>query len=168
MPRVMLTARLMALDVGFGSPVGREEPVAMHRILIVDDDPETRALLSRLLADEGYAVETAPDGRIALAMVTGSPPDLLITDLIMPRLSGWSLFARVRRLSPTLPVILISGSDPGLRRLQPSLPTQAVFLRKPIDIDQLLATVAGLLAGIESERDPTPASDDEESSRGDS
>ena len=116
MPRVMLTARPMTLEVGFGSPVEREEPADMHRILIVDDDLETRTLLSRVLADEGYAVETAPDGRTALKMVTASPPDLLITDLIMPRLSGWSLFARVRRLAPTLPIILISGSDPGFRR----------------------------------------------------
>jgi two-component system response regulator MprA len=156
----------MALEVGFGSPVEHEEPADAHRILIVDDDPETRALLSRLLADEGYAVETAPDGRIALAMVTGSPPDLLITDLIMPRLSGWSLFARVRRLSPTLPIILISGSDPGLRRQEASLPEHAVFLRKPFALDHLLTTVARLLAEIGSEPDTTPGSDDEVGPRG--
>ena len=140
----------------------------MCRILIVDDDPETRTLLSHVLAAEGYAVETAPDGRTALKMVTASPPDLLITDLIMPRLSGWSLFARVRRLSPTLPIILISGSDPGLRRQVASLPGHAVFLRKPFALDQLLATVTRLLAGIGSERDTMPGSDGEESSRGDS
>ena len=140
----------------------------MCRILIVDDDPETRTLLSRVLAAEGYAVETAPDGRIALKMVTASPPDLLITDLIMPRLSGWSLFARVRRLSPMLPIILISGSDPGLRRQGQSLPEHAVFLRKPFALNLLLATVTRLLAGIGSERDTMPGLDDEESSRGDS
>jgi CheY-like chemotaxis protein len=142
----------MALEVGFGSPVEHEEPADAHRILIVDDDPETRTLLSR----------------VALEMVTASPPDLLITDLIMPRLSGWSLFARVRRLAPTLPIILISGSDPGLRRQGVSLPEHAVFLRKPFALDQLLATVTRLLAGIGSERDTMPGLDDEESSRGDS
>jgi two-component system response regulator MprA len=128
----------------------------MHRILIVDDDPETRTLLSRVLAAEGYAVETAPDGRIALKMVTAAPPDLLITDLIMPRLSGWSLFARVRRLAPTLPIILISGSDPGLRHRGQSLPDHAVFLRKPFALDQLLATVTRLLTEVRFEHDPMP------------
>jgi CheY-like chemotaxis protein len=158
----------MAFEVGFGSPVEHEEPADTHRILIVDDDPETRMLLSRVLAAERYAVETAPDGRIALKMVTASPPDLLITNLIMPRLSGWSLFARVRRQAPTLPIILISGSDPGLRRQGASLPEHAVFLRKPLDLDQLLTLVAQLLAVIGSERDTMPGLDDEESSRGDS
>jgi CheY-like chemotaxis protein len=126
----------------------------MCRILIVDDDLETRTLLSRVLAAEGLAVETAPDGRVALEMVTASPPDLLITDLIMPRLSGWSLFARVRRLSPTLPIILISGSDPGLRRQVASLPGHAVFLRKPFALDLLLATVTRLLTEVWFEHDP--------------
>ena len=132
----------------------REEPGGMCRILIVDDDPETRTLLSRVLAAEGYAVETAPDGRIALEMVTASPPDLLITDLIMPRLSGWSLFARVRRLAPTLPIILISGSDPGLRHRGQSLPGHVAFLRKPFALDQLLATVTRLLTEVWFEHDP--------------
>jgi two-component system response regulator MprA len=126
----------------------------MCRILIVDDDPETRTLLSRVLAADGHAVETAPDGRTALEMVTASPPDLLITDLIMPRLSGWSLFARVRRLAPTLPIIVISGSDPGLRHQGQSLPSHVAFLRKPFALDQLLATVTRLLSEVWFEHDP--------------
>jgi two-component system response regulator MprA len=126
----------------------------MCRILIVDDDLETRTLLSRVLAAEGLAVETAPDGRVALEMVTASPPDLLITDLIMPRLSGWSLFARVRRLAPMLPIILISGSDPGLRHRGQSLPGHVAFLRKPFALDLLLATVTRLLTEVWFEHDP--------------
>ena len=118
----------------------------MPRILIVDDDPEIRAVLRLVLEDAGNTVETAPDGRTALELVTAAPPDLLITDLIMPRLSGWSLFARVRRLAPTLPIILISGSDPGVRHHEASLPEHTVFLRKPLALDQLLATVVRLLA----------------------
>ena len=144
----------MALEVGFGSPVEHEEPANAHRILIVDDDPETRTLLSRVLAADGHAVETAPDGRTALEMVTASPPDLLITDLIMPRLSGWSLFARVRRLAPMLPIILISGSDPGLRHRGQSLPGHVAFLRKPFALDLLLATVTRLLTEVWFEHDP--------------
>ena len=118
----------------------------MPRILIVDDDPEIRAVLRRVLEDEGYTVETAPDGRAALALITASPPDLLITDLLMPGLTGWSLFARVRRRAPTLPIIIISGSDPGVRQHEASIPEHTVFLRKPFALDQLLAIVVRLLA----------------------
>ena len=125
----------------------------MHRILIVDNDPATRALLSRVLGTEGYAVETAPDGRAALARIAASPPDLLITDLLMPRLTGWSLFARVRRRSPRLPIIL-SGSDTRFRHQETRLSHQAVFVRKPFALDQLLVTVARLLVGSPS--DPMP------------
>ena len=92
-----------------------------------------------VLEDEGYTVETAPDGRAALELFTASPPDLLITDLLMPGLTGWSLFARVRRRAPTLPIIIISGSDPGVRHHEASLPEHTVFLRKPLALDQLLA-----------------------------
>ena len=123
----------------------------MQRILIVDDDPEICTILSDVLRDEGYGVETAPDGRTALARIAAAPPDLLITDLLMPRLTGWSLFARVRRLSPTLPIIVISGSDTRFRHQETSLADQAVFLRKPLEIDHLLAAVARLLDEIHPE-----------------
>jgi CheY-like chemotaxis protein len=119
----------------------------MPRILLVDDDPEIRAVLSHLLEDAGYTVETAPDGRAALALITASPPDLLITDLLMPRLTGWSLFARVRRHAPTLPIILINGTDTRFQQQEKSLPEHTVFLRKPFALDQLLEIVVRLLAG---------------------
>lgn len=138
----------------------------MQRILIADDDPETCAVLRQVLGDEGYAVETASNGRTALAMLAASPPDLLITDLLMPGLTGWSLFARVRRQAPTLPIIIISGSEMGGRHREASLADQAAFLRKPLDLDQLLATVARLLAGNQSEPDTIPVQNDDEDREG--
>jgi DNA-binding response OmpR family regulator len=126
----------------------------MRRILIVDDDPGIRGLLSRVLADAGYRVDTAPDGPTALELIAGSTPDLLITDVVMPGLAGWSIFARARRLAPTLPVIVISGVDTGLPQQERALAHQAVFLRKPFDLDHLLVIVARLLPGSPS--DPMP------------
>ena len=126
----------------------------MQRILIADDDTDMCAVLSRVLSDEGYGVETTPDGRTALARVAAVPPDLLITDLLMPGLTGWSVYARVRRREPTLPIIVISGSDSGSRRPETLLPGDAAFLRKPFALDQLLATVARLLAGTPDDRMP--------------
>ena len=85
---------------------------SLQRILIADDDPTIRTLLSRVLEEKGYAVETVTNGRAALETITASPPDLLITDLIMPGLTGWSVLARARRRAPVLPIIIISGTDP--------------------------------------------------------
>ena len=126
----------------------------MPRILIVDDDPATCALLNRVVRDAGYLVETAPVSATALAMVADSPPDLLITDVVMPGLTGWSVFSRARRLSPTLPITVISGVDTGFPHQERALADQAVFLRKPFNLEQQLAIVARLLG--ENPSDLTP------------
>jgi two-component system response regulator YesN len=99
-------------------------------------------------------VATAPDGRTALERMAASLPDLLITDLLMPGLTGWSLFARVRRRTPTLPIIIMSGTDMGSRQRQGSRQDRTVFLRKPLDLDQLLAAVTRLLSTQEDEDSP--------------
>ena len=82
----------------------------MTRILIVEDDPGVRSFLDDVLSDEGYCVETAADGRVAMEMVDRALPDLLITDLLLPGLTGWSVLARVRRQAPNLPILIISGA----------------------------------------------------------
>ena len=117
----------------------------MPHILIADDDPAVRSLLRRVLSKEGYCVETASDGRIAMEMVATALPDLLITDLLMPGLTGWSVFARVRRHAAQLPILVISGAETGIPLGTPSLQNHAVFLRKPIMIGQLLAAVEHFL-----------------------
>ena len=117
----------------------------MHRILIAEDDLAVRSLLQRVLANAGYGVETAADGGTAVEMVTASLPDLLITDLMMPGLTGWSVFARVRRQVPTLPILVMSGTTTGIPD-GASLPDHAVFLQKPAAITDVLTTVTHLLA----------------------
>jgi CheY-like chemotaxis protein len=126
----------------------------MRRILLVDDDPETYAVMRLVLRDEGYTVETAPDAPTALELIAASPPDLLITDLLMPDLTGWSVFARARRLSPTLPIIIMSELDTEVPQQERELANQAVLLRKPFETDQLLEIVARLLAGSPSDSMP--------------
>ena len=126
-----------------------------QRILVADDDPTICTLLTRVLEDRGYIVESVTDGHTALEMITVSPPDLLITDLIMPGLTGWSVLARARRLAPRLPIIIISGTDPRVRNQDTLVPDPIVFLRKPVAIERLLATARCLLRGSRSD-DSTP------------
>jgi CheY-like chemotaxis protein len=117
----------------------------MTRILIVEDDPAIRSLLGEVLSDSGYCVESAADGRIAMDMVARALPDLLITDLLMPGLTGWSVLSRVRRQAPHLPILVISGALTGVPPDKASLPNRTMFLSKPILISQLLDAIEQLL-----------------------
>jgi DNA-binding NtrC family response regulator len=126
----------------------RDDQTASTRVLIADDDPVFRGLLATVLAREGYAVQTAADGRAALTLIATEAPDLLIADVVMPGLSGWSLLARARRLAPQLRTLLISG----VQHLPPAppelLPTQTAFLRKSGAVEELLAVVKGLTTPV--------------------
>lgn len=79
------------------------------RVLVVDDDAEIRALLRRHLQRVGYTVEEAEDGEGALEQVSKAAPDVVITDMVMPRLDGLGLLRALRGLDPDLPVIVLTG-----------------------------------------------------------
>ena len=113
----------------------------VRRILIVDDEPAVREVIATVLADEGYAVQMAPDGRIALDLIASAPPDLLITDLMMPHVDGWAVLAHARTHDPALPVILMSAVGPAMVRRTLPVPDHTDFLTKPFAIEELLAIV---------------------------
>jgi len=81
--------------------------------LIVDDEANTRFLLSQIVTLNGYEVRTAEDGFAALSMMRVALPDLLLSDLNMPGMSGFELLSVVRRLYPQIYVIAISGAYSG-------------------------------------------------------
>jgi len=81
----------------------------MTQILIVDDEPEATATLSKFLGTRGYAIETAADGAEALARVRETQYDVVMTDLRMPGMDGADFLARVRQEQPTLPVVVMTG-----------------------------------------------------------
>jgi CheY-like chemotaxis protein len=86
-------------------------------VLIVDDDPMLRQLLSVVLSKSGYAVRSAHDGFSALAEIRTALPDILLSDLYMPEMSGFELLSVVRRRFPMIPVIAMSSAYLG-----PSVP----------------------------------------------
>jgi CheY-like chemotaxis protein len=83
------------------------------KVLLVDDEALTLQHLSAILTELGYSVRTADDGFSALAEIRREAPDLLISDLNMPRMSGFELLSVVRRRFPAVPVIAMSGSYAG-------------------------------------------------------
>lgn len=80
-----------------------------YRVLVVDDEPTILETAALVLSNEGYEVHTAKDGFEALTALSRSLPDVLISDLSMPNMSGFELLSVVRRRFPHLPVIAISG-----------------------------------------------------------
>jgi len=107
-------------------------------ILIVDDDAESREALAHLLANEGYGVICAENGRQALDyLISGSRPALIILDLMMPVMSGWEFRAR-QKIDPklkSLPVVVMTASG-----LVHDIDADAI-VRKPIDFGALMSVV---------------------------
>jgi DNA-binding response OmpR family regulator len=120
--------------------VAASPPAHRRRILVVDDDPRTRSAVARLLAEEGYEATEAADGEEASGLLSTWRPDLVVTDLDMPRLDGRGLVQRVRRLRPGTPVLVLSArSDLGA-----DTSTEG-FFPKPVRVDSLLARIRDLV-----------------------
>ena len=108
-------------------------------ILIVEDDVITRRNLSVLLSDEGYDVDEAGDGVQALEILAGRPFDLVLSDIVMPRMDGLKLLQQLQFMAPEIPVVIMTSyvSDS-----LPSVPAGAAeFIRKPFVLDDLLFKV---------------------------
>ena len=93
--------------------VGSEMPDTKLKLLIVDDESSIRTSLSCLLTEIGYRVRTAGDGFSALAEIRAEIPDILLSDLNMPRMSGFELLSVVRRRFPSIQTIAMSGAFSG-------------------------------------------------------
>ncbi len=107
------------------------------RILVVDDDEVGRKNLSRLLKKDGYHVAAAADGARALAMISGSAYDVVLTDLIMEDVSGLDLLAHVKRISPDTEVILLTAFASVPTAIEAIKNGAYQYLEKPFQPDKL-------------------------------
>jgi two-component system OmpR family response regulator len=118
-----------------------------RRVLVVDDDARSRAAVARILTDEGYDAAVARDGEEATALLATWRPDLVLTDLHMPRVDGRGLLERVRTLRPGTPVIVLSARGVvEAVRLTAGMGASGVF-SKPVHVDELLARIRDLIGG---------------------
>lgn len=115
-----------------------------YRILIVEDDPEVRGVGKELLESQGYEVHAAADGFEALLALKRSLPDIIISDLSMPHMSGFELLSVVRRRFPSISVIVISGEFTELT-LPDSVLTDAFFAKGQYKPDQLFQKILELI-----------------------
>jgi len=111
------------------------------RILVVDDDPNAAAALADLLRDEGYTIEVAHRGNEALSLEKTFRPDLLITDMHMPTMSGVELLSALREDRRSVPAILMTtDASDGARRRARALGASDI-LDKPLRLRDMLASI---------------------------
>jgi signal transduction histidine kinase/CheY-like chemotaxis protein len=122
------------------------------RILVVDDDPDTRDMLGRVLTECGAEVERASNSVEALAVVEREPPDLLVCDIGMPNVDGYELLRMIRRLErerggrlPAIALTALARSEDRTRALRAGF---LVHIAKPVEPAELVATVASVTGRV--------------------
>ncbi|HIM79666.1 MAG TPA: response regulator [Dehalococcoidia bacterium] len=113
-----------------------------ENVLVVDDHPEIRDLMVKILERRGYRVSTASDGHDALTQFALARPDLVITDLSMPGLNGYQLCRLIRGIS-SVPVLIMSAQK-GVEEKAYEMGADA-FVSKPFDMEALWAEIDELL-----------------------
>lgn len=111
------------------------------RILVVDDEPDLRFVLRSLFEDAGFHVDEAEDGERALEFVAAAPPDVVLTDVRMPKVKGTELLQRLRRTHPDVPVVLLSAVEDIATAVDAIHKGAFDYQSKPYDPQRLLLTV---------------------------
>lgn len=116
------------------------------RILAVDDIEDNLSLLEAILKEEGYEVDTATNGKLALAKIEASLPDLVLMDAMMPGMDGYEVIRRIRenKKLPFIPVLLITAYEDANAALGLDLGAND-FIRKPIEYEELMARIKASL-----------------------
>jgi len=128
------------------------------KILVVDDEPHIRRILQFLLEQEGFTVEMAEDGEQALTVLESSVPDLILLDVMMPKLDGFSVLDRVRGKFETerIPVIMLTAKGESSEKVRGLRGGANDYLTKPFDHEELLLRMRNMLAANQAQRDANP------------
>ncbi len=129
-------------DLGFTE----EEAKTKLKILVVDDDENIREVLSDLLLLEGYEILLAEDGEQALLIFEEILPDVVITDLGMPGISGWEVARRIKSKDPSKKVIVISGWGATLQKDQLEENYVDQVLPKPFHLEQVKKIIVEVMS----------------------
>ena len=119
--------------------------VPHRKVLVVDDDARARSAVARILAEEGYDATVAADGEEATGLLASWRPDLVLTDLHMPRLDGTGLLQRVNRLLPGTPVIIVSARGEAEAVRLTSGRGASAYFPKPLPVEALLVRIRELI-----------------------
>lgn len=117
----------------------------MFNILVVEDDAGTRKLLCALLKSDGYNVLSAQDGAEALEVLDKNHVDLLVIDVMMPRMDGYTLTEQLRGGGSTLPMLMLSAKDGAADIRHGFVVGIDDYMKKPFDVEELLLRIRALL-----------------------
>jgi len=120
-----------------------QDRVFEKRILVVEDDPSARESIILLLRIDRHTVTEARDGKEALELVSRQSFDLVLLDYAMPGMQGWEVALNIRRISPALPILMVTAYLEKLSGIDK--PVNAV-LGKPFAMDELRSAIAKLLS----------------------
>ena len=110
-------------------------------VLVVDDEEEIRNILSKILTEEGYVVETAKNGKQAIKTVKSTPFDLALIDIVLPDLEGTELLKKLKEIQPKMAAIILTG-NPSVENAIKSVNNKADgYILKPFDVPRLLETI---------------------------
>ena len=121
----------------------------MERILIIEDETPMRTALADLLSGEDYRVLTAADGESGLERALAEKPDLILLDVMMPKLDGFAVCAELRRLANDVPVLMLTAKGQIEDRVTGLDAGADDYLVKPFSTEELLARVRALLRRVE-------------------
>ncbi len=128
--------------------------VEKTRVLVVDDEPMVREVLTRYFEREGFDVADAADGRLALEHIEGSVPDLVLLDLMLPEVDGYEVFRRLRSASATTPVIMLTARGEETDRVVGLELGADDYVTKPFSPREVVARARAVLR-----RTKTPATE---------
>jgi CheY-like chemotaxis protein len=117
----------------------------MSEILVVDDEPQVRLLIARILSGAGHSVHEATNGKEGIVLFHRVHPALVITDIIMPDMEGIEMIRNLHREAPTIPILAISGGGPSVYLRAATGMGASAALAKPFGAAELLSTVEQLL-----------------------
>ena len=133
--------------MSIASQVGHSRARSPGRLLVVEDRRSIRELMADILVSEGYEVLTAEDGLDALTQLVEPLPNGIISDLAMPRMSGFEFLKVVRQKFPHIPVLVISGEFGG-SELPIGVQADAYLEKGAFSYNQLLSKISELLSSI--------------------
>jgi DNA-binding response OmpR family regulator len=117
----------------------------MVNILVVEDDKNLNKLMTAVLKQQGYNVLSAKDGEQALEVLETERVDLLVTDIMMPKLDGYDLTNAVRETNDNIPVLMVTAKETLADKKKGFLVGTDDYMVKPIDMDEMVLRVAALL-----------------------
>lgn len=126
--------------------------MAAAKILLIEDDREIQSTLSGVLQAAGYDVRIAPNGIEGQKRVEEARPDLIITDMMMPRMGGFPVLEYLKTLANAPPVIMITANEGGRHKAYAEMLGVADYLRKPFAMDVMLEAVAKALQNAEAKK----------------